>query len=228
MAAGEIFKASLPESAQRGGNDVRAARQLSAQASLVYQRWDPAGGDKSRYRKEKVEAWDVGEVAGAQGGEGGVCRCYGRDLSMRLCAQCLARILVCSCSAVISRGLWCCTSGPHSKNIIAWSMPTVIMLCNGVKWLGERVNNWLLAVSFPEALVSVWSLSPSNLPLVQGKVRCLRGCCFSILQQKTMEQHYVLDTCAKILWKGLFFWFFLVLLLLISLLPVFNSIQAGF
>lgn len=90
-----------------------------------------------------------------------------------------AGTLVCGCSTVISCGPQCCTSAPFSKNTVVWNMPAVTTVHSGIKCLGERRNNWLLAGGFLEALVSVWSLSPSNLSLVQGKVRYSQGCCSS-------------------------------------------------
>lgn len=75
------------------------------------------GESRGQYTKGMVEAWDVGEVAGAHGGEGDVYQRCGRDFSESVRAslthsealslQCLTRTLVCGCRPLISCGLWC-------------------------------------------------------------------------------------------------------------------------
>lgn len=59
----------------------RSVQEQTVQALLVYQKGDPARRVKGQYRKGMVETWDVGEVAGAHGGEGGVYWLYSRYFS---------------------------------------------------------------------------------------------------------------------------------------------------
>lgn len=69
-----------------------------------------------------------------------------------------------------------------------------------------------MSVRWPEAFALTWSLSPSNLPLVQGKVRC----CSSVFLQKMIEQRCILYNHSKNILESFFLFLIVVTYFLVA------------